>query len=171
MTHEHANQSIFNYCPACGHQLEHKKAHGKVRPVCPDCGRVHFHDPKVAAGVLVLFEGRVLLVKRRYQPEKGKWALPAGFVDAGEDPREAAARECLEETGLVVEIGELAHVLYGRDHSAGADLMLVYQANVVEGTLQPLDDAVEVDYFGAEELPALAFRSTQQVLRDWATGD
>lgn len=167
MGHDHENQSPFNYCPACGHPLEHKQAHGKVRPVCPECGRVHFHDPKVAAGVLLLSGGQVLLVKRRFQPEKGKWALPAGFVDAGEDPRQAAARECLEETGLVVEIGELAHVLYGRDHNAGADLMLVYRAEEMDGVLQPLDDAVEVGYFGPGDLPPLAFRSTRQVLADW----
>jgi ADP-ribose pyrophosphatase YjhB (NUDIX family) len=167
MTHEHDNRSSFKYCPACGHELEHKEVHGKARPVCPSCGRVQFFDPKVAAGVLLIEQGKVLLVKRRFQPEKGKWALPAGFVDAGEDPRLAAARECREETGLQVEVGELARVLYGQDHPAGADIMLVYQAELVAGRLAASDDALAAEYFRLEKLPPLAFRSTNAVLADW----
>lgn len=164
MAHDHNNRAPFKFCPACGHPLEHKEIHGRRRPVCPECGRVHYRDPKVAAGVLLTKGGKVLLVKRRFKPEKGRWALPAGFVDAGEDPRLAAARECLEETGLQVEIGELNRVLYGQDHPAGADLMLVYQATVVGGELEPQDDAAAVAYFDVGELPPLAFRSTRQAL-------
>ena len=56
--------------------------------------------PKVAAGVVLIDADRVLLVRRVNEPYRGRWTLPAGFVDAGEDPRRAAERECLEETGL-----------------------------------------------------------------------
>jgi ADP-ribose pyrophosphatase YjhB (NUDIX family) len=164
MAHDHENQIPFKYCPACAGKLEHKEIHGRLRPVCPQCGRVHYRDPKVAAGVLVKQAGKVLLVQRRFQPEKGNWALPAGFVDAGEDPRLAAARECLEETGLQVEIGELEQILYGKDHPAGADLMLVYRGKEVGGRLMPQDDAAAVGYFYLDDLPSLAFRSTREVL-------
>jgi len=54
----------------------------------------------VAVAVLIERDGKVLLVRRANTPQKGMWTLPAGFVDAGEDPAQAAERECLEETGL-----------------------------------------------------------------------
>ncbi|MBN1964223.1 MAG: NUDIX hydrolase, partial [Anaerolineae bacterium] len=90
----------FNYCPRCGASLEQRMAFGQERPVCPACGYVHFYDPKVAAAVFIEQDGRVLLIKRGVEPEKGRWALPAGFIDRGEDPRHTAVREVQEETGL-----------------------------------------------------------------------
>ena len=63
---------------------------------------IHFFDPKVAAAVLVERDGHVLLVRRVGEPFRGLWTLPAGFINSGDDPAEAAARERLEETGLSV---------------------------------------------------------------------
>jgi 8-oxo-dGTP diphosphatase len=69
---------------------------------CPGCGWVHFRDPAVGAAVLLTDEmGRVLLVKRGPTSTRpGRWCIPCGFVDYGEDVRAAAARELHEETGL-----------------------------------------------------------------------
>lgn len=167
MTHEHDNRPPLRFCSVCGAELERREAHGKRRPVCPQCGQVHFRDPKVAAGVLVLDGGRVLLVRRRHEPEVGRWSLPAGFVDAGEDPRRAAERECREETGYVAEAGDLIHVGYGREHAAGADLTLVYRAELVGGRAEPNDDADVVKFFRGDDLPPLAFEPTKSVLQRW----
>jgi ADP-ribose pyrophosphatase YjhB (NUDIX family) len=121
----------------------------------------------VAAGVLVVDQGRVLLVRRAFDPERGKWALPAGFVDAWEDPRQAAARECLEETGLDVEVEGLEQVFYGREHDIGADIMFVYRARPLGGALSARDDADAVRFFPLGQLPLLAFTSTQRTLDGW----
>src|SRR5690606_5091656 len=94
----------FVYCPRCAAPMVTGLIADKPRRVCPDCHYIHFTDPKVGVGVVVVIDGRLLLVRRAMNPERGKWSLPAGFVDAGEDPRSTAAREALEETGLVVEI-------------------------------------------------------------------
>ncbi len=136
--------------------------------MCPVCGYIHFEDPKVAAAVVVEREGRILLVRRGYSPQEGKWSLPAGFVDGGEDPQAAAARECLEETGLSVRIAGLFDVIYGREHPRGASIVIVYRAEVQAGTLTPGDDAAEAAFFAAAELPPLAFRATEQAVRRWA---
>ena len=56
---------------------------GRERPVCPQCGWIHFADPKVAAAVLIEKDGRVLLVRRTNEPFRGLWTLPAGFINAG----------------------------------------------------------------------------------------
>ena len=106
--------SFVKYCPVCGQPASRKRVHGRDRPVCPSCGYIHFQEPKVAAGILVLQDDRVLLVRRSMQPQRGMWTLPAGFVDADEDPAGAAIREVLEETGLVVEIEGLLDVMRRR---------------------------------------------------------
>ncbi|MCC7362587.1 MAG: NUDIX hydrolase [Anaerolineales bacterium] len=159
--------SLANYCLRCGHALEVRPAAGALRPVCPQCGRVHFFDPKVAVGVIVERAGRLLLIQRRGEPEMGKWSIPAGFVDAGEDPARAAEREGWEETGLKLQVTALVEV-YGRQSpTEGADIFIIYRAAVVGGALAPGDDAAAAEYFGPEHLPELAFASTRRVVARW----
>jgi acetyl-CoA carboxylase carboxyl transferase subunit beta len=106
--------------------------------------------------------GRLLLVRRGVPPAKGRWALPAGYVDADEDPRTAAAREVLEETGLVVEIGAVIDVYPG---GGGASFFLAFEAKLVGGVLQAGDDAEDARFFAADALPDLAFASTAAAAR------
>ena len=153
-----------NYCIRCGAGLERRLMFGQPRPVCPRCGWVYFADPKVAAGVLVEQDGAVLLVRRVNEPARGLWSIPAGFIDAREDPAQAAARECLEETGLVVEVTRLFELVAGREHERGADLLLIYHARVTGGTLAPGDDADAAQFFPRAALPPLAFRATRVAL-------
>lgn len=120
---------------------------------------MHHHDPKVGVGVVVHdVAGRLLLVQRGIEPGKGRWALPAGYVDAGEDPRTAAARECLEEAGLVVEVGDVIDVYAST--GGGASFFIAFKATVVGGRLLAGDDATDAGFFGRDELPPLAFQST-----------
>ena len=153
-----------NYCPRCGTAVKLENKFGKVRPVCPSCRWIYFADPKVAAAVLVEQMGRVLLVQRANEPFRGLWTLPAGFVDAEEDPASAAARECLEETGLTVRVTRVVDIVAGREHERGADFVIVYAAEVESGTLLAADDADEVNWFDTSQLPPLAFKATRVVL-------
>ena len=147
------------YCPQCAGELD-TTGHA---PVCTGCGRVHHRDPKVGAGVVVRDdEGRLLLVQRSVSPGRGLWSLPAGYVDADEDPRAAAAREALEETGLVVEVGAVIDVY---PCGGGASFFLAFSAVVVGGTLKAGDDASAAAFFAADELPELAFESTVAAVR------
>lgn len=157
----------FNFCPRCGARVVHERRFGKLRPVCPQCDWIHFVDPKVAAAVLIEQEGRVLLVRRVNEPFRGLWTLPAGFINGGEDPAEAAARECFEETGLNVRVTGVLDIISGKEHPRGADFIIVYRAAVVGGDLKPDDDADAVEWFARENLPPLAFRATQKVLESF----
>lgn len=168
-------RSEVKFCIRCGSRLTWQERYGLPRPVCPACGWVYFEDPKVAAGVLVPDEtGKVLLVQRSNPPFEELWTLPAGFVNAREDPPSAAARECEEETGLQVEIVRLLDVCYGREHPRGADFILFYLARLsqppeeAQGALAAGDDAAASAWFPLQALPALAFRSTRSILQAWA---
>jgi 8-oxo-dGTP diphosphatase len=157
-------QTQINFCPRCGTPINLENKFGKVRPVCPSCNWMYFADPKVAAAALIEQDGRVLLVRRANDPFRGLWTLPAGFVDADEDPASAAARECLEETGLTVRVTRVLQVVAGREHPRGADFVIVYEAEVESGILLAADDADEVDWFAKSDLPPLAFKATHSVL-------
>ena len=137
---------------------------GEKRPACPSCGWVHYEDPKVAAGVLILRGREVLLVRRTLDPFMGQWSIPAGFVNAFEDPALAALRECKEETGLTAELDGFFDLITGREHIRGSDIFLIYRAHILNGTLRAADDADQVGWFSLDELPPLAFESTRKVL-------
>jgi 8-oxo-dGTP diphosphatase len=154
----------INFCPRCGAPVMRAERFGAVRPVCARCDWVYFADPKVAAAVLVERGGQVLLVRRVNQPYRGAWSLPAGFVDAGEDPARAAERECLEESGLSVRVTGLLEVIAGRDHPRGADFVIYYRAEIVSGELRPADDADAAEFFPLDGLPPIAFQAAQKFL-------
>lgn len=154
-----------NYCLRCGTKLEQKQRFGRLRPSCSHCDWVYFPDPKVAAAVLIEKGDRILLVRRNVDPRRGKWTLPAGFIDAGEDPRRAAERECLEETGLKVRVMDLLDVLYGQEHEKGAHIIIFYRAEIVGGDLFAGDDVDRVAFFSRSDLPTLAFSTTEKILK------
>lgn len=159
--HSHTS---FKFCPNCATPLVVSTHAGVSRETCPVCGWVHHPDPKVAAGVLLQRGHEVLLVRRVMEPYLGLWSIPAGFVNAYEDPQNAALRECFEETGLTAVIIDLFEVLSGREHPRGADILLVYRAEICAGNLAAADDADAAEWFDLDALPPLAFETTRKVL-------
>lgn len=160
----------YLFCPRCATPLEEQFRYGKVRPVCPACGFVHCANPRVAVVLYLADRDRILLVKRGMAPEKGRWALAAGFVDQGERPEAAAMREMREETGLEVRIERLLDL--GFDETSQA-IILTYEARMVGGILAADDDVEEARWFTRDELPdpsELAFESTRRRVRAWLAG-
>ncbi len=155
------------FCPKCGTPIKWEYRFGQERPLCPACGFIYFADPKVAVAVLVESEQGILLVRRANEPFRGLWTLPAGFVNGGEDPAEAAIRECLEETGLVVKITAILDIHAGREHPRGSDFIVFYRGQVAGGTLHAGDDADAAEWFERGGLPGLAFKSTKMILEQF----
>jgi len=71
----------------------------------------------------------------------------------------------LEETGLIVKITGLIDIISGREHPRGADMIIVYAADVIGGTLIAGDDADQVNFFPLDQLPELAFQATKQIIQ------
>jgi len=149
------------FCLACGAGMQTDGDRGVAR--CTACGRRHHLDPKVGVGALVRdAAGRLLLVRRAIPPGKGLWALPAGYVDADEDPRQAAAREVREETGLEVVCEAVVDVYPG---GGGASFFLAFEARLTGGELTAGDDALDAAFFALDDLPEMAFASTVDAVR------
>ncbi|MBI3929912.1 MAG: NUDIX hydrolase [Armatimonadetes bacterium] len=165
----HPDQETYRFCPACAGALQVAYLEGRDRLVCGTCGRVHYLDPKVAAACIpILPNGEVVLVRRAIAPV-GTWTYPGGYVDRGEAPREAAARETAEEAGLTVQVGELL----GLYQSPGSIvLVLVYRAAVLDYRPCPGPECQEVQSFRPDQIPwdELAFPSTRMALTDLFSG-
>jgi 8-oxo-dGTP diphosphatase len=119
--------------------------------------------PALTADVAVVSRDarpHVLLIKRKYEPFAGTWALPGGFVGEHERPADAAARELKEETGI--DVTDLEHLYTagdpGRD-PRGWTVSVVYLTRVDAKTMVPkaADDAVAVKRWPLDALPPLAF--------------
>jgi 8-oxo-dGTP diphosphatase len=153
------------FCPKCGQPMAMDFCFGQDRPVCTACGFIYFADPKVAAAVLVKRDDEhILLIRRAHEPFRGLWTLPAGFVNADEDPAEAAIRECVEETGLAIEITGILAIHSGREHPRGSDFVIFFAGQLTGGVLHADDDADAAEWFERGQLPQLAFPSTKSII-------
>ncbi|HRQ39340.1 MAG TPA: NUDIX domain-containing protein [Chloroflexota bacterium] len=153
------------FCARCGAAMVTKLVGDKLRRACSVCGFIHFTDPKVGVGVLVLDEaGEILLVRRTMHPEIGRWSLPAGYLDQGEDPQVTAVREVWEETGLHVTIDGLLDVYHNPPQQGGASIFILYRGRVIGGELKAGDDADAAAFFSLNALPDVAFASTQAAI-------
>lgn len=138
---------------------------------CGECGFVQYLNPAPAAGILVRDdEGRVLLVRRKFEPFAGLWTMPAGFIEYGEEVAETAVRELEEETGLVIEIDGIHAVESCRDDPRGNTVLVLFVGHVKGGKLEAGDDAEEVGFFSLDSLPEIAFTCQIKVLGRLVSG-
>ena len=152
------------FCPSCASLLEEKDIEGRMRPVCTECGRTIFYDPKVSAICIVERGDKLLLVKRGNEPGYGLWSLPGGYVDRGEVVEAAAAREVWEETGLTVEIDRLVGLF---SVAGNAVMVAAFSAKETGGQLKTGPETLDLGFFSLDDLPPLAFPRDEQIWARW----
>mgnify|MGYP001232463979 CR=1 FL=1 len=160
------NPATVHFCPRCGGAVTAKAAGGRLRPTCSACGETVYCGPAVGVAVIVRDDaGRVLLGKRARGRYAGLWCIPCGYVEWGEDVRAAAAREFAEETGLDVEVGEVAAVLSNFHDRERLSVGIWFWGRVRGGQLAPADGELsELGYFDPASPPRLAFPTDGMVL-------
>ncbi len=131
--------------------------------------------PFVGVGAVIVQENRVLLIRRGQAPLLGEWSLPGGVLECGETLRDATIREAGEETGLVVEVGEMLgvyeRIIRSEDARVRYHYVLIdFLCRPVAGALKAGSDAAEARWYSREDLPALelAYDANDVVLKGLA---
>jgi 8-oxo-dGTP diphosphatase len=160
----------WRYCPRCASELRREDN----RVDCDRCGFCRYGSSVPTASAFVLDEdGRILLARRAIEPDAGKWDVPGGFLEEGEEPVAGLRRELREEAGIEVDVGEFVGVFtdtYGDGPNVDVVLNLVWEARIASGDPTPDDDVAELRWFPKDGMPEdveLAFRWLATSLRDW----
>ena len=152
------------YCSTCGDKNNFGQMDGAIRYHCLKCNIIHYQNPKPTATLICPKDDTILFVKRAFDPGKGQWSLPGGFLELGETLEEGAKRELKEETNLngdvVKLIGNCSHFnsIFGDILLLGLEIKVDNFENLVAG-----DDALEAQFFKIEECPSLIFECHQKI--------
>lgn len=155
----------MKFCSHCGARLVIKIPAGEDRKrfVCEACGTIHYQNPKIIAGCLPLWQGKILLCRRAIEPRYGLWTLPAGFMELGETLEEAAIRETWEEAGAQVK--QLAlYTVFSLPHVD--QIHLFFRAELMNTSFSPGPESLEANLFKETEIPwqELAFSTVKRTL-------
>lgn len=153
------------YCSNCGQQLVEKVPAGdsRLRHVCEACDSIHYQNPKIVAGCLPEWNGRLLLCRRAIEPRYGLWTLPAGFMENGESTEQAAARETYEEARA--KVTDLAlYGVFSIPHIS--QVYMMFRARLASPDFGPGAESLEVRLFDEYEIPweELAFPVVRRTL-------
>jgi 8-oxo-dGTP diphosphatase len=161
---------MSRFCYECGGELEVRHIDHREREVCPKCGWVYYLQLKVGAAVIIEQDNKLLLLQRAHEPWAGSWMIPAGYVEADEDPKDAAKREVLEETSLDVELGDLLKTYYFDDDPRGNGVAFVYKAKKISGEININIEATNAQYFSYDEIPEyLTKGGHDKIIAEWCT--
>ena len=164
----------LKHCHACGALVVYRRpddGDSKERAVCVACHTVHYENPLNVVGT-VPFWGehgeQILLCKRNIEPRRGKWTLPAGFMELGETSSEGAARETVEEAGASFALLGLFTVI---NVARVGQLHLFYRAQLLSSQFDPGHETMEAKLFSEEEIPwdELAFKTVEETLKRYFT--
>ncbi len=152
--------------PPPGPHFERRVPEGDTseRYVCGRCGHIHYSNPKIVVGAVVMHDDRVLLCRRAIEPRKGYWTLPAGFLEEHEDPKEGARREAREEACAEIAIDALLAVYFVPHIS---QVQLIYRARLASPDFGAGPESEAVELFAWSDIPwtELAFPSVGWALR------
>jgi ADP-ribose pyrophosphatase YjhB (NUDIX family) len=157
------------FCSRCGCRLEFGPIAGEERDRlgCPGCGFVFYINPKLVVTTLPITDrGEVVLIRRGIEPGRGRWAQPGGFLEIDETVPEAAVRETLEETGLLIEPVSIIGI-YSRVEAAV--VVVAYEARIIGGSAIVTLESLETRPFAPEEIPwtQIAFETSVRAIGDW----
>ena len=162
-------RSPLKHCKNCGAAVVYRipdDGDTKPRAVCPACHTVHYENPLNVVGTVPHWGDRVLLCKRNIEPRRGKWTLPAGFMELNETLAEGAARETVEEAGAQFEMEGLFSIV---NVARVGQVHMFYLARLLSERFDPGFETMEARLFTEAEIPwdEIAFRTVRETLQHY----
>ena len=162
-------RSHIQHCRQCGASVTYRlpdDGDTKPRAICTVCHTVHYENPLNVVGTVPVWGDtgeQVLLCLRNIEPRKGKWTLPAGFMELGETTAEGAHRETIEEAGAKIELGELFTLM---NVARVGQLHMYYRARLLSDHFDPGFETIEARLFTEDQIPwdEIAFRTVRETL-------
>jgi len=155
----------MQFCPDCGARVSLRIPPGDslARHICDACGHIHYQNPRIVVGCLPVWEGKILICKRAIDPAYGKWTLPAGFMENGEDVGQGAMRETREEANAEVKILRL-HSVFSIPNIH--QVHVFFLAQLVNGSFGAGQETLEAKLVRFDEIPwrEIAFGSVRHAL-------
>lgn len=113
--------------------------------------------PIISAGGVIIINGKILMIKRKNEPESGKWTIPGGAINIGEKIKDGLKREILEETGVNVDVKNLIDVTekIAKDNHGVIKYHYVivdYLCEYVSGEIKASSDAQEVRLISYDDI-------------------
>ena len=155
----------LEFCSNCGKKNKFGRMDGNDRFYCPDCGAIHYENPKPTATLICPRGEEILLVKRAVEPGKGLWGLPGGFLENGETLETGAQRELMEETKLHCKIKQVLGTCSHFNTIFGDILLIGLVVQITDwSTMEAGDDAAEAVLINLQEKPKLAFPCYEKIV-------
>ena len=161
--------SPIKHCKNCGAAVAYRvpdDGDTRQRAVCPACHTIHYENPLNVVGTVPHLGDRVLLCKRNIEPRRGKWTLPAGFMELYETTAQGAARETVEEAGAQFEMESLFSIL---NVARVGQVHLFYTARLLGDQFDPGHETMEARLFAEADIPwdEIAFRTVKETLEHY----
>ena len=151
----------FKYCPQCANQLQPFLDGERLRSHCNICGWIHYLNPTVGVAVILLENRRLLCGERK----DGGWCIPCGHVEWEESVEEAAIREFLEETGLIISIESIFAVQSNFHDPQHHTVGIWYRGKKLGGSLRAGGDLLQVKFFSLDNIPLLKFPTDRKAVK------
>lgn len=164
--------NIYKYCPLCGTVLETAAIENRIRKQCPSCLWIQYENPlPVTVAYTENLSGSLLVVRRAHEPAYNEWALPGGFIEAGETPQEGCLRELLEETSLNGTIDRLIGAYHRESTMYGSLLVIAYKVIVKEDTLRINHELYEAGFYKHGNTPHIKIPLHKKIIEDAKSHD
>lgn len=158
----------INFCTLCGKPTQFRipPDDDHARAVCESCGNIHYENPKMVVGCIPEWHDKILMCKRNIEPQKGKWTLPAGYLENLESVGAGALRETKEETradARLIGPYRLFNITFV------SQIYLMFRAELLSDSFGPTSESTEVRLFSEEEIPwdNIAFKVITQTLKHY----
>lgn len=156
----------IKFCNYCGNKVEYKipTSDDHTRAICTNCKAIHYQNPKLISGVIVEYNGQILLAKRAIEPRYGTWTIPAGFMELNETVQAGAARECFEETQAKLKNIELYGVY---NTTVNSQVYTIFRAQLDGTHFAPTTESLDVQLFSPQDIPwdTIAFPCVKSALK------